>query len=134
MAANISVEITATPDPLMSKAAKSIGNPTKPTEAALALVHADITEYPPKPAGSTYVRTGRLASSWESELDGKDGVLGRVRSSGGTAKYNIYVQDADRQAPNMGHWSQKTAQAVAQRQESEVAELFADWIEEEFGN
>lgn len=80
---------------------------------AASLIRADIKTYPPKPAHSTYIRTGRLGASWAQQVKGRQAVIGTHMA------YAPYVQDADRQAwMHKGRW--QTAQDVAQKRANDV--------------
>lgn len=131
MPIRLEVEVVQNPDPVFGEAEKVLKDLAEPTEAALDLIKQKVSKYPPKPAGSTYVRTGRLGRSWKPELVGSGGVLGRVKSVGGVAPYNVYVQDRKQQNQNLKHW--QTAQDVAEQLESKIKKIYTDWLEVQIG-
>jgi hypothetical protein len=50
------------------------------------------TRYPPPPPNSTYVRTGRLASSWSADVSGIKAIIrNTARNPRGGRPYAIYV-------------------------------------------
>ena len=68
-------------------------------KGASDLVRADVKQYPPPPASSTYARTGTLGRSWASRVSGLRAVIGNITG------YAPYVQGADTQAwMHKGRW------------------------------
>ena len=60
-----------------------------PTLAVMSLLKSDFQDYPPPPAGSTYVRTFFLKNSWSTK-QGTGDILGIVQSVG--VPYAPFVQ------------------------------------------
>lgn len=99
----------------------------EPTGKINKILLARAQFYPPPPAGSRYVRTFRLRHSWQARLVMQGDELGRVESTG--VKYNIYVQDYERQADiHRGRWD--TNQMIAQQEQPEAQRIFYEFIEE----
>ena len=87
-------------------------------DGAADIIRADIKEYPPKPEGSTYIRTMTLHDSWTKKID-RGGLQATIGTNVG---YAPYVQDADRQAwMHRGRW--QTAQSVARDKAQDVKRL-----------
>jgi hypothetical protein len=99
--------------------------------AALAIRR--LTAYPPPPAGSTYRRTRTLGRSWQRKVTSKGADSKAVISSSGhIAPYNIYVQDASRQARHMRHWP-NTLQAISQEVSKAAGPVFRKRYQEHVG-
>lgn len=82
--------------------------------------------YPPQRVGSAYIRTNMLKGSWHvPPFQGRGLTLvGRVSSNGNVAPYNRLVQDRDHQAAvHRGRWT-NTAQAVSERSERTINQMF----------
>lgn len=86
------------------------------TDDAQNLLLREMRLYPPKTRSRTYVRTETLKRSWHKRPIRRDGfqIIGEVVSSGMTAPYNVFVQQASMQAvQHRGRWP--TEAAVAER-------------------
>lgn len=127
MPIRLKVEVISDPDPIpFAEISKAFADMVAPTNEALTHLHSVVSKYPPKPAGSTYVRTGNLKASWQPKVIGSNGVLGQVSSISSKAPYNVYVQDGNQQAPvHVGRW--QTAQDVAESEQAKVLEIFETW-------
>ena len=101
---------------------------------SLTLLHREMQTYPPKRAGSSYVRTDVLKNSWSKSGPRREGtaIVGEVASSGQTAPYNRYVQDQTQQASiHRGRWT-NTAQETARRNGATIQRYFDRRLREEF--
>lgn len=97
-----------------------------PTADALARLQARMKEYPAEPAGSTYLRTGDLGSSWMAVpvLSGDE--LGYVESQG--VEYADWVQAAESQARmHQGRWP--TEEQVKDEEESFVISIYEEYLQ-----
>lgn len=86
--------------------------------------------YPPQRQGSTYKRTNTLKGSWSRDVQREaGGLVGRVVSNGNAAPYNRFVQDRDQQARwHRGNWT-NTAQAVSERSNDAIQDMFRARVE-----
>jgi hypothetical protein len=102
------------------------------TRVSLLMVVADLKQYPPEPAGSTYRRTNNLARGWSEAVPSISmggavweakivNTLARKRNG---SSYGPYVQDEAEQAPvHMGRWA--TTQDVLEQRQTEIEAQFA---------
>ena len=82
------------------------------TMDAVLHVQETLPKYPPKPATSTYRRTGTLGRTITSLVGRHPDALSRVKALGSAVvglvgtklKYARFVIDADQQAGHMRHW------------------------------
>jgi hypothetical protein len=122
MAVNITIDTTE-----LDQALDRLGGDVlrRPMTQSLALLQAEMADYPPPPSGSTYRRTGTLGRSWTSQItgSGKD-MKGEV---GNNVSYGPYVQDAERQARRMKHW--QTDEQVARDNERRIISLFDEYLQ-----
>jgi hypothetical protein len=102
------------------QAARRVGALNQPIWRSLLLMERELKIYPPPPPRSTYVRTGRLGSSWNSSVSGNSGILQT------NVSYAIWVQNAQHQAwMHRGRW-RNTDDAVVRRLEPEIVRTFTD--------
>jgi hypothetical protein len=100
-----------------------------PMIKATSLIHDDIANYPPKPAHSTYRRTGTLGRRWTSKVENHyQGVTGKV---GNVTSYAPFVQSAERQAWFHRAAGWKTDKTVTANQEDAIRRVFEDAINRE---
>ena len=93
---------------------------------AADLIRADVKQYPPPPARSTYRRTGTLGRSWTKRI--KHGARWPEAHIGTHVAYAPYVQDKQRQAwMHKGRWP--AAQDVARQRSPDVVRLILQAVE-----
>lgn len=97
----------------------------RPTRDVLEMLRERLQEYPPAPAGSTYVRTFALKNGWQELLVLSGNRLGLVENP---VAYAPYVQDPDSQAAvHAGRW--QTTEDVAREKEAAAAAIYEDYIQ-----
>ena len=103
------------------------------TDATVYLLN-QMRTYPPQRTGSTYKRTNTLKGSWSRDIQGSGSdLVGRVVSNGNAAPYNVYVQDRTQQARwHRGNWT-NTVQAVAERSNDAIQDMFRARVEAAIG-
>lgn len=71
---------------------------TKATRDECAEGERFMSQYPPSPSGSRYIRTGKLRQSWSSNVKSGSGKIeGLIGSAGNIAPYNEDVQGDDQE-------------------------------------
>ena len=103
-------------------------------EDSTALLLREQRTYPPKRAGSAYVRTENLMKSWSRTPVRREGstLVAEVGSNRDTAPYHRYVQDATMQASiHRGRWT-NTVQETTRRNQATIQRYFDRRLREEF--
>lgn len=97
---------------------------------ATILLLRDLRTYPPKPAASSYKRTGTLRRSWSREVQGEGiHLVGIVGSNANVEPYNRVVQDEGEQGRvHRGRWL--TVQGVSRQRSEAIRRMFADRLAE----
>jgi hypothetical protein len=92
-----------------------------PMQRAVLRLQRDMADYPPKRAGSSYVRTGTLGRRWTTKVDRtSDGLQGKI---GNNTAYGPFVQSKRFQASvHRGRW--QTDAQVAERNERDIVADF----------
>lgn len=119
----------------MTEARRVINNLPSALERALrgamndasALLLREIKIYPLERPGQTYVRTHILEKSWSRTVITGQGIDLRqtIGSNANMAPYNRRVQDRDNQAAAFrSRWREHTAQAVSERNNQHVQDMF----------
>jgi hypothetical protein len=96
----------------------------KATDKAMKYAHSQVPPYPPKPANSTYTRTGTLGRRMYTQVR----PLGQetVGVIGNNTEYAPFVIDENRQARQNSHWW--TLQAVVEKAWPGMVEMFREAI------
>jgi len=88
------------------------------------LIHGEVGKYPPRPAGSTYRRTGTLGRSFSTMVD-----LQRFRGRVGTRlEYAGYVIGPRQAEIHRGRW--KTVEDVAKKLLPDIQKIFAKAVKD----
>jgi hypothetical protein len=129
----------------MAEARRVINDLPKALERALrgamndasALLLREVKIYGPERAGQTYKRTHTLERSWSrTPITGHGTDLHQtIGSNANMAPYNRRVQDRDNQAAAFrSRWREHTAQAVAERNEQHVQDMFQARVRSEINS
>lgn len=87
-------------------------------DASIKTVQRPAQEYPPPPAGSTYVRTGTLGRRWSSRVESiAGGVRGTLENP---TPYGPFVQGDQQAVVHRGRW--RTLRQIAERAKKDVVE------------
>jgi hypothetical protein len=101
-----------------------------PMREAVMVLRQDWTKYPPVPAGSKYVRTGRLYGGWNSVTKPmSSGISGTVFNRG--VYYAPFVQDDGKQRWFHAKTGWRTQSTTLDAKTKEIVKIFEDVVSRE---
>lgn len=128
MISGLKVEILHLPEvqaALAGKAARLTPALNQAATVSRRLLVAELTKYPPPPAGSRYVRTFRLRRGWERSTPVTGGKGFQVINA---VEYARFVQGDAQGRAHSGRW--ETASSIAHRLQEEVLAAYEAAIKE----